>query len=94
MPIERVVSLLLAALAAGAVFVATAAAVVVPPRAPMPPLAVPVPVAVPTAATLPGAGYPWIEPVWVAIDGVSLPQLPMLQLGPRATQPPAWIVTA
>lgn len=44
-----------------------------------------------TAAMLGGSAYPWVQPYWVHVGGVSLARLPHAVRLSTGTQPPAWI---
>ena len=59
------------------------------------PAAKPVPAAelVPkTAAMLPGSAYPWVQPSWQTVHGVTVVALPRA-IATANTQPPAWVIS-
>ena len=86
-PLVAFAALALAALAAAG----TVARWPVPQQATHTAKPVPAPAfVVTTASRLPGAAYPWVQPVWVRVGGVTLPTVPHTA-GATSTQPPARI---
>ena len=45
-----------------------------------------------TTASIPGAGYPWVQPIWQTVDGVVVVTLPRT-IATTTTQPPAWVLS-
>ena len=93
----RLTLVLLVAFATLAVLAASAAGGL-GPRGPSPTVrdqtAAPVPASAivrKTAAMLPGSTYPWVQPHWVRVGGVSLASLPRSIRLSTTTQPPEWI---
>lgn len=78
---RRLVSVPLVAFAALAFLVGTAIAKPSGPLGPAP---------VSPVATLPGSTYPWVQPVWTRVDGITLVTIP-LATHTEFTQPPAWV---
>jgi hypothetical protein len=84
MKLSHAVEMLVAVLAAAAVFVPATAAMLLPRGAITAPVVLSVPaghVVVPTVWMLPAATYPWVQPNWVKIGGVLRPIVPVSQVG-------------
>jgi hypothetical protein len=88
-------ALVLSVLLVALVIASAASSIVFPPTTHSKSAQTPVPawVVVPkTAAMLPCADYPWAQPVWLRVGGMTIPKA-VYHAGGSSTQPPAWIAT-
>jgi hypothetical protein len=84
-----VLSVLLSALA----IVSAAPSMIFPVTTQSKPTPPPIPASVivpKTAAMLPCADYPWAQPTWVRVGGMTIPRV-VHYAGASSAQPPAWI---
>ena len=92
MTLRYLVAVAVVPLTAAALFISSAASSLLPTRpiSRAPALGT---ASAPTAQTLPSAAYPWVQPVWIKVDGVRLPILASALVG-GSVEPPGWILAA